>query len=561
MKNSKTIEDLKETFLLNVKEINLDEWKDFNEKYQVTIEDIDLLFNKIITNYNNKSFKKLLLNWNTLFNREANYLLEPSIKKSNALFEEDLFFRKENNLIILGLCLLLLKCDLEKIIENYIIFTNIKLSNAHNEYPKDDLTIKFLLARINKFITNEEYSRICKVLSMEDVDFYRENTIRLANNDDYDVKYNYAYELYEGSVAFDVNYQMAKNLFIELFEERSDPFIANTLGYIYYYDRLQTNEKDKAFTYFSLAHNIDPNITEATYKLADCYLKGYGTIKSEVAAFSLVSSTYDELREETNHGHFYSKFADICIRLGKYLKEGIGCERDDHVARLFFLQARAALKYRIDNMNYIGDKGLAYSLFNSLKEYSVEREIVDKKYYKLNEPIDSITINNPSLAKRDGKNICYCRKYNNKNNLFVNEIAYFKYQNSAEIVLVLKDSTQIEKIEDLNNYEKIICSGNKVYFYKNSKNKRKDAANLVLDIDYILFKPELEKLDKNYLLLEVSFEKSDKTYLYLYERDEEIKDIVNISTQYGIKEAKVINKYYLYEDELPLPLNKINKIN
>jgi len=80
-------------------------------------------------------------------------------------------------------------------------------------------------------------------------------------------------------------------------------------------------------------------------------------------------------------------------------------------------------------------------------------------------------------------------------------------------------------------------------------------------IEYILFKSDNKKIDREYMLFEVEFTPNSNTYFYLCDKQKDLGSYVNILTRQGISKAKIINKYDLYEDELPLPLNKIVKLS
>lgn len=78
---------------------------------------------------------------------------------------------------------------------------------------------------------------------------------------------------------------------------------------------------------------------EATYKLADCFLRGYGTIKSPIAAFKIVDSIIDENRRNYLESDD-SKYADVALRKGSYYLNGTGCDIDYQKALFYLLGAR-----------------------------------------------------------------------------------------------------------------------------------------------------------------------------------------------------------------------------
>lgn len=112
------------------------------------------------------------------------------------------------------------------------------------------------------------------------------------------------------------------------------------LGYIYYYDRcrgsywrnldeLETDEdyrrpyprEERAFECFKAA--ADAEISEAFYKLGDCYKNGIGCDADEREAFLAY-------RQAAKHddGHAAYLTGSIALRLASCFEEGLGCDHD-----------------------------------------------------------------------------------------------------------------------------------------------------------------------------------------------------------------------------------------
>ena len=112
---------------------------------------------------------------------------------------------------------------------------------------------------------------------------------------------------------------------------------------------------------------------EATYKLADMYLHGYGPArKSPNTARNLYDSVYIETLGRFLHGED-TKFADAALRMGNVYRFGIGEKKDPFIAHRFYLQADMAIKRR-EQLGYFGDakvrKGIEEGLLETRKELS-----------------------------------------------------------------------------------------------------------------------------------------------------------------------------------------------
>ena len=128
---------------------------------------------------------------------------------------------------------------------------------------------------------------------------------------------------------------------------------ANSLGYIYYSNRLGSPNYDKAFFFFTKA--ADDGIIEATYKLSDMYRKGHGTTKNLRKAWNLLNKVYREELEKIKSRIFDCKYADIALRMGYFYEEGLLNKQDYHKAMEYFLRAKFALEMRLMRYNHFGD--------------------------------------------------------------------------------------------------------------------------------------------------------------------------------------------------------------
>ncbi len=169
-------------------------------------------------------------------------------------------------------------------------------------------------------------------------------------------KANLGYSYYGGDENCPCDWGKSRDIFLELMDETENNRgqYANTLGYIYYYGRTNNGqpEYDQALKYFSIGETY--GYFESTYKLADMYLKGQGVPKDEKAAFALVSRYYNENLRKFLSGED-TCMADIALRMGKMLWDGIGCPEDKAEAFWMLTLAEYAIGRRIKNDKYFGD--------------------------------------------------------------------------------------------------------------------------------------------------------------------------------------------------------------
>ena len=64
--------------------------------------------------------------------------------------------------------------------------------------------------------------------------------------------------------------------------------------------------------------------------------------------------------------------ADVALRLGNYYKDGIYVDKNLYEAQLYYLEAKTAIKKRLEHMEYVGDRSVAMAISNNLEE--VEKE-------------------------------------------------------------------------------------------------------------------------------------------------------------------------------------------
>jgi len=180
--------------------------------------------------------------------------------------------------------------------------------------------------------------------------------------------YAVAYGCYGGNRAFECDWKRSEEALLTLMEiGDNNPFLANTLGYIYYYGRTNNGEPlyDKAFKYFSIG--AAGGVYESRYKLADMFKHGYSIPKNTRIENQIIEELYRETVKCIAEGIFDSKFADVALRKGCNLLDG---DMDSFVSNKILLayhhllQADFAIKRRQECCDYYGDA----KVFNSIQE-------------------------------------------------------------------------------------------------------------------------------------------------------------------------------------------------
>ncbi len=180
-------------------------------------------------------------------------------------------------------------------------------------------------------------------------------------------KANLGYSYYGGDDEHPCDWEKSRDIFLELMEETENNRgqYANTLGYIYYYGRANNGEPqyDEALKYFSIGETY--GYFESTYKLSDMYMKGQGVPRDEKAAFALVSRYYNENLRKFLSGED-SCMADIALRMGVMLWDGIGCKEDKNEAFWMLTLAEYAINRRMKNCDHYGDENVKASIDKAL---------------------------------------------------------------------------------------------------------------------------------------------------------------------------------------------------
>lgn len=189
--------------------------------------------------------------------------------------------------------------------------------------------------------------------------------------------YAKAYGCYGGNVLFDCDWVASRDCLLKIIELQGDkdPFIYNTLGYIYYYGRCNDKkpEYDLAFKYFSVG--AANGVYESMYKTADMYIAGKGVPKSEKAGAAILLGMYKENKENFCNEEKGCKFADVALRVGGLFERGCGVEQDDEIAYYHYLEAEYAIGIRMMELDYYGDERVCNNIREALMR--VEEKLAD----------------------------------------------------------------------------------------------------------------------------------------------------------------------------------------
>lgn len=199
------------------------------------------------------------------------------------------------------------------------------------------------------------------------------------------------YGCYGGNHAFDCDWVRSRDCIFKLFELEDEmpkkAFLANTLGYIYYYGRCSDGVPDyeSAYEYFSFA--AFNGVYEAQYKVADMFKNGYGVVKSPKTAKNIIAKLYDENIQYMRDGEFNCKFADIALRMGVMLTNNDDDEENDYEEALYYYtQAAFAIRMRMMEANYYGDSKVSDSIasaISSVKEKLGFKPLRRVQFYSL----------------------------------------------------------------------------------------------------------------------------------------------------------------------------------
>lgn len=564
--------DLKELLLdkrYKIKDIFYDKDKviliKYKSHYKISVEDVSLLIKELIKDEFIDNDDIYALNFLFDLKYKNKYIYSPNLNDFNKNIHKDYLYDDNNHLVLFLIAKLLNDtnhkdlleelCKLERFIND--ILNNRDLKKEERKYSNE--TLGFILEGID-VLNDTESSLDPKILK-----FYKENLIKLASINDPIALRSLGYNYYEGLYDFPLDYSKSLYYLTKYFELTEDMDVTRPIGYIYYYGRSNNGIplKEKAFQYFVLGHLA--GYFESTYKLADCYLNGYGTVKSNKTAYELVNSLYNKTYEHFLNGH-HSKYADIALRMGNFYKNAIYVSKDLDISKSYYLKARCAIKERLKEINeYPGDRSVALGISSSLNELSEEGERIIKYGGYLITSFEEYYNAEDYLIKFDFiKGFIHIYISSKKNKYLLNVLSSLNFSERSDVIEYLIKIENYEVLEFINLVNKYPLDALKltdheliVILNKNGEEVRGEVTfNELINIPQTL-----DSLNKKYMIVSVEFYEGSKLYDYLsFNEKIKINDIVKIRSRDELKKVKVKKIKFLYEDELPLPLEKMSKI-
>lgn len=530
----------------------------WGKSYHVQLKDLQVLLENLIKKHAKfKDFTDLIYAWLNKSGYYHSHLLPNNYQPS---LIDDPYIEKDDNIIICSLNFL----DFASHKKNFLDLVKRQKEVVEDLIKNRKLTIKNRKYKLvtKSFIATcltrcEEYrdGKMSNVMS----NIVREYLPVLAEHNDYYGIFALTYEYYCGTSSFPQDRVQALKYALKAYEMRQDPDIANTLGYIYYYGGANNGipNYDLAFKYFSLAFHADCNI-ESAYKVADCFLKGNGAPKSERAAYNIVNSLYDATHRMIEQGLFESKFADVTLRLGTYYRDGVYVESNKKVALKYLLEARAAIHYRMENMDYIGDAYVANSIataIDSLNGNQVKRRVVPQGF-DITDASRKGEISYQSYYLRDTKitKDGLLTNYHEDINRTILEISpslkFSRITKGNQLLFILK-KTDLDKIKKLKDDKNYICNyRGKLELHTFNSNK-----TTIIHPSKIIYVTNQTKL---YNVVSVVFKPDGVPYDYLTKKIVKVGQLIKVKTKFGEQTVKVVKVKKLYEDQLALPLKKMS---
>ena len=238
--------------------------------------------------------------------------------------------------------------DLEDIIDT------IKVYKMNKRIPKEEWD--YSIAQREKYISYIDDNIHDKNFSKDEIDlFYRFIDEGCKENNEEALSIM-GYGCYGGNKLFKCDWEKSCECIEKLFELTGDGVYANSLGFIYYYGRVNDGKPDynKAFQYFAVA-GFQGNM-ESLYKLSDMFHEGQGIIQNDLAAVRIITNLYESSYEQYCTGIYDAKFADIALRMGNLLYQECEEEQDYINTLIYFLQAKQAIDRRIKHDEFFGNK-------------------------------------------------------------------------------------------------------------------------------------------------------------------------------------------------------------
>lgn len=415
-----------------------------------------------------------------------------------------------------------------------------------------------------EFVTFHHHENNLREADEMTLSLYRSFINELCDKDNKKALKYKGYGCYGGDPAFECDWHTSLSCIKKLYEMTGKPYLANTLGYIYYYGRCWNGQPqyEEAFRYFSIG--AAGGIYESRYKLADMFAKGYGVVQNKNIAVGIIEELYEQNLEYMLNGNFDCKFADIALRLGSYIEKGyIEYTSKNHALR-FYMQADFAIRQRLKYDHY-GDLSVADNTRTSLDRLLSDEDITKpkrtcriyisyllkdylQKYRRIQMNIKRLKNGELSLTFRITPFIN--EKYHPKMFITEPEAGFCGMVEKLNIHVRKAEISETDLSDDTVEFDNI--NGSEYYL----------GDNKVAEIrgEYYFTSP-LKKSGKTYCVASVYFSPGGHLYDYLMETEDiSVGDKVIVVTDMGETEVTVAAINNKSESELALPINKYKKI-
>ena len=214
-------------------------------------------------------------------------------------------------------------------------------------------------------------------VTYEEIILYRDMVTELCDKGSREALRQRAYGCYgNGNRAFPADWQTSMDCLQQLYLMDGNPFIANTLGYMYYYGRTNEGEPqyDMAIKYFSVG--AFAGYYQSMYKMGDIYAGGLGVRKQPYIAYRLYTDVYNSTYDDFRQQRFDYEFADAALRIAGCYKDGTGVRKDYMTSYRYYLEAMYAINKRMECSDNYGDSDVREHIAEGMR--FVENQLAGK---------------------------------------------------------------------------------------------------------------------------------------------------------------------------------------
>lgn len=540
----------------------------------ITLEELQYALNVYNGTKTNKEFINDFAIALSYFVKEKDFLNRKHIKFNNGLPELDSFISNFDYRFKDDLSIDDSECSLDEYIydiDNYFLNEDKSMSKwKYSTYMKTQF-VEYYCQHENELLDNQNLLKLYKKYAVELCDLNIEIGLRVIG-----------YGTYERGNLFRVDYKKSYECIHNLYTLYHDEYAPLSIGYMYYYGRLNNGKPDydKSFKYFSIAHEMNENNIEAIYKLADHYINGYSVDKDLKLAFDLLENIYLKLYHDIESSDEYNEFIQVSYRMASIYSNHhfkhyniiraieilMGAkkilETNDNIrGRLYkkTIDDVYGLLFRLKDQ-FVGDKNVntdigeyfnlkvpTYISDNLCKGYELKIKIK-----KLDDDGFRMTIK----QKEENKKILYSLPYvfysgfSDEVSHHIEEGCKFIYNNKE---IKIDDDFEFDLYSYDDDFDDHIEN---VILY----DKNRNSLRILTDVIYTEFNYDKDDF-YTYTIVAVKFnEYSNKTYDYISSSDNvEIGDTVKVIANEEIKEVFVVDVKKTLKINLKLPLNYYKK--